>query len=204
VAAALERNSALWGYSRPLWVEPDGFIAPFAIDLGRPDDLAAFRRGNFIPSSCVLHRRSVFAAAGYWPEHVAHVADWVLWNRIIDAGGAAGVAYCAEPTALHFRADWRKSRRYDVPEVMRLAKIARRSAWWPRAFLLDLPAGGSPQATVFASLSADPEDFCATMRTAADEVYRHVSWQLVCDRPFGWVSTLVSGLKSSIARISFQ
>jgi len=33
LAATAERTGVQWCYSRPLWVEPDGVLAPFAIDL---------------------------------------------------------------------------------------------------------------------------------------------------------------------------
>jgi glycosyltransferase involved in cell wall biosynthesis len=175
LASTIERHGAMWGYSRPLWIEPDGFIAPFAIDLTRPDDLAAFRQGNYIPSCCVLHRRSVFATAGYWPEDVPSVADWVLWNRIIDAGGADCIAYCAEPTVLHFRAAWKTSAAYDMPAVRRLAELADQIKWWPSIYRLAVPPGRSEQEIVFQRMAAD-EAFCAGLRDAATEVYQRISW----------------------------
>jgi glycosyltransferase involved in cell wall biosynthesis len=75
LAATAERAHAQWCYSRPLWVEPDGLIAPFAVDLTRPEELAEFRRRNLIPSCCVLHTRSILEQVGFWPEGVARIAD---------------------------------------------------------------------------------------------------------------------------------
>jgi hypothetical protein len=40
---------------------------------------------------------------------------------MIHFAGAACVAYCPEPTALHFRAAWKKSAKFDMPEVQKIS-----------------------------------------------------------------------------------
>jgi glycosyltransferase involved in cell wall biosynthesis len=174
LVAALAERKAKWCYSRPLWIEPDGFIAPFAVDLTRSDELAAFRQRNLIPSSCVLHRASVFEAVDYWPEDVPQTADWVLWNRII--GDAGDVAYCREPTVLHFRAIWKMDLRYDNIVVERLAEMARESPWWPANCKVPMPPGRTPQQVIFGLMSSDPMSFCDALRTSVAEIYNRISW----------------------------
>ena len=176
LAETAERARAPWCYSRPLWIEPDGLIAPFAVDLTRPDELAEFKRGNLIPSCCVMHTREVLEQVGYWPEDVPVVGDWVCWNRIIDLRGDDCVAYCSEPTVLHFRAAWKKGTQFDMPDVRKISKIARENAWWPKAFRLSFPPGATEQLIVAELMSAHPTSFCESLRAAVNEVYSHISW----------------------------
>jgi glycosyltransferase involved in cell wall biosynthesis len=171
LAAAAERKSAQWCYSRPLWIEPDGLIAPFAIDLTKAEELAAYRRRNVIPSCCVLHTRSLLQQAGYWPEDVATAADWACWNRMFDFAGEACIAYCPQPTTLHFRAAWKKDDTFTMPEVRTIAKIADEHQWWPPAFRLAIPAGMTEQQAVFERMSGAPRHYCRSLRAAVRKVY---------------------------------
>lgn len=176
LAATAERARAQWCYSRPLWVEPDGLIVPFAVDLTRPEELAAFRRRNLIPSCCVLHTRGILEQVGFWPEDIARIADWVCWNRMIDLAGDACVAYCPEPTALHFRAAWKKGAEFDMPEVQKYSKIANENAWWPKVFRLSIPAGVTEQQVAFDLMTAHPMSYCEMLRAAVHEVYGRTSF----------------------------
>lgn len=182
LATAAEGVAAQWCYSRPLWVEPDGLLAPFAIDLTKTDELAHFRRENHIPSCCVLHTRDSLERVGYWPEDVAKVADWVCWQRIIDAYGNGCLAYCPDPTALHFQAAWRKGRpEFNHPAMSRISQIARHSEWWPDIFKVSLPPGVTEQAIFFNLISSGGMSYCESLRAAVQEVYDRVAWSDVRD-----------------------
>lgn len=186
LAATAERTGARWCYSRPLWVEPDGVLAPFAIDLTKADELENFKRENHIPSCCVLHTRGSLERVGYWPEDIARVADWVCWNRIIDTYGNGCFSYCPDPTALHFRAAWKKGPEYDFPAVSRISQIAGHSEWWPDVFKVSLPPGVTEQAILFNLISSGGMAYCESLRAAVQEVYGRVAWSEVRDGRRAW------------------
>ncbi len=180
LAATAESSGAEWCYSRPLWVEPDGMLAPFSIDLTKAEELTIFKRRNHIPSCCVMHTRSSLERVGYWPEDIAKVADWTCWKRIIDSGENGCLAYCPDPTVLHFRAAW-KNPRYEFPPVSRIAKIARESEWWPEVFKCSIPTGVTEQKVFFDKISSDGMSYCESLRAAVRKVYSRVEWSEIRD-----------------------
>src|SRR5206468_5994374 len=98
---SLEGCGAQWGYSRPLWITPEGFILPFAVNLTNADELDHFADvENHIPSVCVMHTREALERVGFWPEHIAGCADWLCWHRILASGGGRALAYCPEGTEI--------------------------------------------------------------------------------------------------------
>ena len=180
LAEVAETTEAYWCYSRPLWVEA-GVLAPFAIDLTREAELAFFKITNHIPSSCVMHTRESLERVGYWPEDVPRCADWVCWNRMIDAYGPGRLAYCREPTALHFRANWRKGPEYDSPAVASLLRIAQEYNWWPEALRCPVAPGLPEQASAFDVISSGGVSYRDSVRHAVRELYERVSWLEVRD-----------------------
>jgi hypothetical protein len=178
MGALLDGAGAAWGYSRPAWVSTDGVIVPFGVNLGFPDEMRAFReRGNTIPAACVVHTRQALEAAGFWPEDVPSAADWVLWQRMLAASGGRAV-HLPVPTALHFSADWKKSRHSGSEDVRRLVAIADSAAWWP-AILRHPPAGGPEQAALWAALESGGAAWVEEMRGALDAVLARIGWASV-------------------------
>ena len=113
-----DRRGVEWAYSRPLWIENDGTIVPFAFDLRRPDALHEFLNGsNRIPASCIVHRRSCYDDYGWWPEQSRGGGDFVLWKQILGPSNGANLDYQPAPTCLHFRADWRVDPAFGPPPL---------------------------------------------------------------------------------------
>jgi glycosyltransferase involved in cell wall biosynthesis len=176
LAAAAEAAGARWCYSRPLWVTRDGVVVPYAVNLTNADELAYFFRGqNTIPSCCVLHTRECLERVGYWPEDVA-MADWIYWHRIIESDPCHVLAYCLEPTVLHFRAAWKTG---DAKPVAQLAAIARGAPWWPRILIADVPQGVTEQAIVFDAIQSGGMSYVAEFRTAIDRLIERLAWNQI-------------------------
>lgn len=111
LAETLESNGAEWAYSRPLWVNLEGVVIAYPMNLYNPSELEVFlTRYNTIPASCVMHRRDCFDKYGYWPEDMPAAADWTFWVRMLEGGGRSNFAHCREPTCLHFVADWQRAK----------------------------------------------------------------------------------------------
>jgi glycosyltransferase involved in cell wall biosynthesis len=180
LAAALDKEEAELGYSRPLWVSTDGIVLPFGINLSNEDELEYFLKvSNSIPASCFMHRRSCFTSYGYWPEDVAHSGDWHLWKRIVEGGGKR-IAYSRVPTVLHFKAVWRKGRAgFSRAEVGLLAVAAL--GWWPAALKLDIPPGAKEQQVFFDAITAGGMAWLTQFRQAADDAIDRLAWTVITD-----------------------
>ena len=170
----LEAAGADWIYSRPLLVSPDGVVMPLSGNLHNADELDAFlERDNFIPASCIVHRRTVLEGAGYWPEDVEAGGDWHLWRRILENGGRRNFAYHPLPTALHFKANWRKS--FD-PAVTALSAIASSGAWWPPALKVSVGSHGTEQAAISALLEDPNSHWVEDVREGVPRVIERLAW----------------------------
>ena len=170
----LDGSDAAWAYSRPLWVGSTGVICPSAVDLTRPDQLHWFMTvENSIPSTCVMHRRSAFDRAGYWPEDQAAIADWVCWQRIIRTASTPGAAYCRVPTSLHFRASWRDTATF----CERAWEPASHEAWWPT--VLNHPPADEPEQAVLWRAMAGDGDWTARVRGATTMVLDALAWRAI-------------------------
>lgn len=173
VIAALEASGAEWGYSRPLWVMPDGVMLPYSVNLTHDNELAHFTNvENVIPSSCVVHERQALVRVGYWPEDVPRVADWHCWRRILAPGQTPAIGYCAMPTALHFRANWRQD---DHPLERRLRGIVD-AMWWLEACRISVQPGDVEQKRFFDALSPAPSAWIDQVRGAVDEIAVRLAW----------------------------
>lgn len=152
-------------YSRPLWVTTDGIIVPTAHNLHNLEDRIDFKRDNFVPAACVVHRHTCLVAAGYWPEDVPNAADWHLWRRIMRPD-ASNLAYEPVPTTLHFVAIWKKDRASLMAEVAQMLPLADTASWWPGALKVDVSGGPTEQA-VFARAMAEDPSFIPRVRAGA-------------------------------------
>jgi glycosyltransferase involved in cell wall biosynthesis len=177
LVSAMEAMDAAWSYSRPLWCTADGLLLPFAIDLGLADELQHFMtKANHIPSCCVMHSRAMLERVQYWPEDVARAGDWICWRRMIATADRPPL-YCPTVTAIHFRAAWKRS---DLPEVERLAEIARGAVWWPADGRLAIPDGTSEQAVFFDALTTDPVERPDRIRSAVAAILDRLAWGAAC------------------------
>jgi glycosyltransferase involved in cell wall biosynthesis len=106
LAGALENSDFELAYTLPLWIAPDGGLAPLDFDLNDPDTRDTFlgMQRNAIPCNCVAHRRDCLDRYGYWNEDLPACGDWDLWARIIRGGGRRNVGVVRVPSGLHFRA----------------------------------------------------------------------------------------------------
>jgi len=174
--AGVEAAGTDWAYSRPLWCLPDGLMLPFLIDLTDDDQLRHFLEvENHIPSCCVLHRRDALERVGYWPEDVAQTADLICWRRIILTSAARRAAHVPVPTALHFRAIWKRGVG-DLPAVVRLEEIANAAPWWPAACKLPVPPGAAEQHVFFDEIAADPAGWATRLRAGVAEIADRLTW----------------------------
>jgi glycosyl transferase family 2 len=149
----IEETGADWVYSRPLVASPEGAVIPLSGNLHNSDELDAFlHQRNFIPASCVVHRRTCLEACGYWPENIPTSADWHLWRRMIERGSRRNFAYEPLPTTLHFKAHWRKNLH---PAPAALVATANRAVWWPAALKVRVGEHENEQAAICRALE-DP------------------------------------------------
>ena len=178
-----------WCYSRPLWCTPDGYCVPFAINLSNPDELDHFLNvQNHIPSCCVLHTRTALQRVGYWPEDVAHIADWRCWQRIIQSSRSKSAAYCPEATVLHFRARRNSGPKKDPSAVTRLRAIAQSGTWWPPALKFDVLTGTTEQSVFFEMIcpsGAASEGRIAELRAGIRLVLDRLAWMRVGEMAAG-------------------
>jgi hypothetical protein len=193
LAAGLKSSDADWIYSRPLWVTPDGFVVPFASNLGNRDELELFLTGrNHIPSTCVLHRRTCFAKYGYWPEDLPIAGDWQLWKRIIEGGRRANADCCVVPTALHFHAQWKGSETMVQVEAARA--LATRGGWWPATLNVPITPGMTEQ-RVFHELLSE-EGYLDQLRRDVALVIDRLGWMQLDETPRS-----EAGRRDEVARV---
>ena len=168
-----------WVYSRPLWVSNDGVIVPFAVNLMLEDELEWFlTTGNTIPAGCVAYRRSCLERYGYWPEDVAHSADWRHWIAIIEGGKRERLAHLPVPTCLHFSAAWRQSRQAHSPDVAEWLQIADTESWWPPVLRTAVRPGIPEQQAIWEAMCAG-EGWGTKVRAAVRVVVDRIAWDSI-------------------------
>ena len=179
VGRVLDQAPADWVFSRPVWVSQRGEVVAYPLTFAHEDELRSFMTaGNPIPLSCIAHRRSWLDRVGGWPEDIARSADWVLWKRIISAGGVP--ASCRVATALHFVADWRRPVGIGQPEAVAL--LARTGdAWWPEVLRVPPAAGETEQHAVMRHLMRDGAGWCHSLRAGLDLVTDRLAWERIND-----------------------
>lgn len=168
LAACIEKSAAEIVYSRPLWVIPEGLIAPISFNLDNPDTLDGFlsRRLTSIPAACVVHRRDCLDRYGYWDETLPACGDWDMWARIIEGGGRGKFAYIPEPTCLHFRASWRRETDVGQPQLHIWKALHAVEGFMPAALKIDVPPGTTEQGACWTAMSANPAQWSRDLRTA--------------------------------------
>jgi len=171
LAATLDDTGKEWAYSLPLWVDVNGTVVAYPMNLANSSELDVFlTRRNSIPSSCVVHRRACFEQYGYWPEDVPSAADWRFWVRIIEGGGRANFAYCREPTCLHFVANWRR-------EKARVFDGER----WPMVTSQKILPGATEQEVYFDAITAHGGEWVSALREKVRRAVDRFAWRAMTE-----------------------
>ena len=167
----LEQHEMEIVYSLPVWVIPRGLIAPLVFNLHHPETLNFFlaRERNGIPSVCVVHRRECFDKYGYWNADLPSCADWDMWARIIEGGGRKNFAYLAEPTCLHFRANWRNETNHGPPQLAVWQALHAIHDFTPSSLKLEVPPDITEQEACWLGIE-DSQSWPAELRAAVQTV----------------------------------
>jgi len=178
-----EDDAIEWAYSRPLWVSRDGVIIPVCTNLTNDDELERMKTVElFIPSSCIVYRRTCHDRYGVWPEHLTSNGDRDLWARMLKPGPDRNHAFLPVPTAFHFLADWRHVESLENwPTAGNFLRLARASAWWPSCLKLRTSPDGPEQAIVFDAIARGGEAWIAELRSAIDRVIDRTALDHVLD-----------------------
>ena len=187
MADAFERRpQTYWAYSRPLWVDDEGTIMPFFVNLTRRHPYDQFMQHyNALPAGCVVHRRECFEKAGMWPTDMQAQGDWALWRRIIIQYGQGALHFLRTPSHLHFRAHWRDPKDWAPRPLAYLKAIAGRKTDWPPALQLALPnPEKSPQEQVLALLEANATQFVVNLREGVATLEDDIAWEATLDSHF--------------------
>lgn len=166
-------------YSRLLAMDLGGRLRSSAYNIGIPRHADGLWRGDAAITMCsVVHTRACLEKYGEWDETLRHGGDFALWHRILARAGQARVRFVTEPTAIHFVAGWRRTRRHDAR--MRLAHWAL-DRWiddrLPAALRVEVREGESQQEAVWRRLSAAPARQVAAIRTAVIQFQDALLWQ---------------------------
>jgi len=171
LATTLERTGTEWAYSRPLWVDLEGNILAYPMNLENESELDVFlNHHNTIPASCVVHRRECFEKYGYWPEDVPEAADWHFWRRIVEGGGRKNFAQCPDPTCLHFVADWRRNHppKYGGPDQPTVGSFLVRP-------------GQTEQQSLFDAMVSGGDEWVSNMRRSTYRAVDRVAWRAMTE-----------------------
>lgn len=181
-----QRPATYWAYCRPLWIDDEGTVMPFFVNLTRKQAHDQFMNDfNTIPAGCVVHRREVYDKVGMWPTDVAASGDWVLWRRIIMTYGRGALQFSRTPAHLHFRAHWRNPQDWAPRPLPYLKAISQRKKDWPHQLQLNLSQNGqTPQAQVWDMIQADGAQFCARLRGGVATLEDDIAWEATLDRQF--------------------
>ena len=174
-----------WAYCRPLWIDDEGTIIPFFLNLEANQAYQRFMRDyNSLPAGCVVHRRSCFEKAGMWPVNVKEAGDWDMWRRIIGAYGRSALAVQRTPTQLHFRAHWRDPDNWAPRPLAYLKAMSQRKSNWPAALKLPLNANQPPQLQVQSMMRDDPRMFAGRLRNGVARLQDDIAWEATLDSNF--------------------
>ncbi len=178
-------DQTMFAYSRPLYIDDDGVIVPFYVNLalGRPRR-EFLKMNNVLPATPIVHRRSCLDEVGYWDETMESEGDWDMWKRILTAY-PRGIRCQRIATCLHFRASWRRAKIWAPPPLAYMRALHEQAVWYPEPFDLKLQAeGGLPQEQVWKQMQDEPENFVARIRHNCDLLEDHLAWSAQMDANF--------------------
>lgn len=169
----LEQPGIELAYSHPLWITPDGKIAPSVFNLHNASELEMFlaKKINRIPAGCVIHRRECLDKYGYWNDNLPNCADWDMWIRIIEGGGKKNFVYLPKATCLHFRADWRKKLNTVLEHEMVWEQFYALDGFMPGAMKIEVPDGMTEQEAAWQIMSMEPLVWAKDIREAIREAF---------------------------------
>lgn len=172
LAAAFDAEAVEIAYSRPLWVIPNGMIAPSVFNLHQAETLRAFlsKRRNHIPAGCVVHRRECFEKYGYWNDQLSGNGDWDMWARIIEGGGGRNFSYVPEATCLHFRANWRTEATTGQPQLLVWKMLHAIEGFVPDALRFPVTGVETEQEACWKLLAADSVRWTRELRASVQQV----------------------------------
>ncbi len=183
--AMFAQPGVAFAYSRPLFIDDDGVIVPFYVNLQLNRVRREFKLlSNILPATPIVHRRQCLDEVGYWDETMESQADWDLWKRIFTAY-PAGIRLQRLPTCLHFRASWRKDKVWAPAPYSYFRAMHAHGAWYPKPFDLNFPQGGPlAQERVWEMMVAEPNQFVAQLRANCDILEDHLAWSASMDQNF--------------------
>jgi len=191
-----------FAHTLPLWVDPDGSIHHWRVDLGLPFYRELLLGGeNRVPHCCAGHTLELYRRlpAGWRPAPEEVPSDLHMWQQILSAPGCRA-ASGTRPTVLHFPSNQRRG--WSSEE-----RLAELDAWtarvhdanWRKAFpqrVLDTVAGEDArlgadvmnqerllqdQAAAVAELRAEQARLAAVLREREQELAKlssSVTWRL--------------------------
>jgi hypothetical protein len=164
----LEQPGVEIAYSRPLWVIPEGMIAPAMFNLEHAPTLELFlaKKRNRIPAGCVVHRHECFLKYGYWNEALLAGGDWDMWARIVQGGERTNFAQLSEPTCLHFHANWRKENNFMLEHEIVWEHLHALDGFLPAPLKISVPDGITEQDAIWQAMSVDPLEWSKRFRAA--------------------------------------
>ncbi|MEM1386751.1 MAG: glycosyltransferase family A protein [Pseudomonadota bacterium] len=171
------RPNLVWAYSRPLWVDDEGFVLPFFVNLISPRERRNFvQKHCVLPTSCIVMTRAALEEAGWFDDTLKNGSDWIMWRKIVGSITPGEIGFCRTPTLMHFRAK-RKELRYNwgpVP-VGNLGAMARSGVRWPSELTVPVPDGAVPQVAVAAHL-ANHANALARVRMGVEMLQDNLAW----------------------------
>jgi len=152
-------------HSRKMTVDRQGRMWPSPFNLEAAATLAILTPSSLaIGIAPVLHRRDCLDRFGYWDESGRLGGDHRLWVDFIGGGSRSNFAFLAEPTSLHFLADWREQnlRRWHI----HYRELTRRMRFdlQPDILHVLIPDGMTEQQAVWARISENPRAFVQELR----------------------------------------
>jgi hypothetical protein len=180
IGALLDVTGAEFGYSRTLSVRIDGRVILYWHNVGVPQHLHELARGtSSMTMSAVVHARSCLLKYGYWNEQMLQGADKELWWRIIRGGNLRNAVFVAEPTSLHFVANWRQVRPPGMAgRLMAYAAGGLLREVIPPALHLVVPASGTQQQAAWEHLNDNTPERVTRIRLGVVELQDALLWKI--------------------------
>lgn len=178
-----QRDSVMWTYSRPAWIDNVGQIMPYFVNLYVATHRQYFlNTHNVVPTNCVAIRHSVLSTVGTFDETLPGSADWDLWKRILNQFGPESIGFVRHITGLHFRANWKEGDAWGPPPLPHLSAMAASSEFWPPQLKLDLSAESeAPQLAAARLMAANPAHFANQIRDGSFHLQDAMSWTMSFD-----------------------